>query len=431
MKERIAIIDGLRSPFCKVGTQLQDTSADDLGAMVLKELLEQSTLDPVEIDEVIIGNVGQPADKANIARVIALKAGLPESTPAYTVNRNCASGFESLTTAANKILAGEAKILVVGGTESMSNYPLMFNKKMKTFFAKLQRARSPLAKIKTLLSFRLSFLKPEIAVIQGLTDPTCSLNMGQTAEVLVREFGITRDEQDTYALQSHQKAAAAQSKGAFTDEITPIPNPPSYSKLIESDTGIRGDQSMEMLGKLRPVFEPVSGSVTPGNACPLTDGSAMLIIMSESLAREKELTPLGYLTDYSYAGLSPNRMGLGPVYSTAKLLQKTGLSLDEIDRIEINEAFASQIIANLKAFDSEDFSKTHLHIEKPLGPINPDIVNVNGGAIALGHPVGATGTRLVLTLLHELKRNKLSKGIATLCIGGGQGGALLLEVDHE
>ncbi|MGL1901529.1 MAG: thiolase family protein [Fibrobacterales bacterium] len=431
MKERIAIIDGLRTPFCKAGTDFNGTPADDLGAHILKELLERVPIDPHLIDEVIIGNVGQPSDKANIARIIAIKAGLPLSIPAYTVNRNCASGFESLTTATNKILAGEASIMIVGGAESMSNYPLLFNSAMTKFFGSLQKAKGTLAKLKTLSTFRLSHLKPDIAVIQGLTDPTCSLNMGQTAEVLVREFGITREEQDRYAMESHHKAAKAQETGILAEELIPTPNPPSYKNLIDRDTGIRAEQNMKALGKLRPVFEPVSGSVTPGNACPLTDGAGMLLIMTESRAKELNLTPLGYLSDYSYAGLPPNRMGLGPVYSTAKLLQKTGLSISDIDLIEMNEAFASQIIGNLKAFESDDFSKHYLHSDTAVGAIDPDIINVNGGAIAIGHPVGATGTRLVLTLLKELKRRGAQRGIATLCIGGGQGGALLLEVDHE
>ena len=429
MKERIAIIDGLRTPFGKAGTVLAGISADDLGANVVRELLAKMDFPTGDIDELIFGNVGQPANAANIARVVALKAGLPQPTPAYTVHRNCASGMESITTAANKIIAGEAEVILAGGTESMSNYPLIYNKKMTALFGKLMKAKTLGQKLSLFSTFRPSFLSPVISVSEGLTDPVCGLNMGQTAEVLAREFGISREDQDQYAVESHQKAAKATEDGLLAQEIHPIATPPSFSQMQETDNSIRKEQSLEALAKLKTVFDRVAGTVTPGNACPLTDGAAAVLVMSESKAKALGLKPLGYLSEYAYAGLEPNRMGLGPVYATSKLLDKAKIPLSEIGLIEMNEAFAAQIIANIKAFESDEFARTYLGKDSALGTINMDTFNVNGGAIAIGHPVGTTGTRLILTLLKEMNRRGVAKGVATLCIGGGQGGSVLLEVE--
>ncbi|MEH6453567.1 MAG: thiolase family protein, partial [Psychromonas sp.] len=257
----------------------------------------------------------------------------------------------------------------------------------------------------------------------------CGLNMGQTAEVLAREFSITREEQDEYALQSHLKASKAKDAGIFADEIHPIQLPPHYRQMQFDDNSIRPDQSLQKLAKLKPFFDRVAGTVTAANACPITDGAGAVLIMLESKAKELGYTPLGYMREYSYAGLSPNRMGLGPVYATSKLLDKTGMAMSDFDRIELNEAFAAQVIANQHAFSSDLFSQTYLNKSSAIGAIDPAILNVNGGAIALGHPVGATGTRLVITMLNELRRSNKNTGLVTLCIGGGQGSALALEVE--
>ncbi|WP_369433736.1 acetyl-CoA C-acyltransferase [Psychromonas sp. MME1] len=429
MKERLAIIEGIRSPFCKAGTAFKGMQADQLGAIVVRELMARSVLNYNDIDEVIMGNVAQPGHAANIARVIALQGGFPSTTIAYTVNRNCASGMEAMTTAANKIFAGEIEIAVVGGAESMSNIPLLLSAQMSDFFTRLMMAKSLPDKLKALLTFRAHFLKPVIGIELGLTDPVCGLNMGQTAEVLCREFAITRQEQDEFALLSHQRAAQAQSDGRLSDEIVPVPCAPDYKHIQHLDNGPRGDQSSVALSKLRPYFDRDAGSVTVGNACPITDGAVAFTVMAESTAKQRGLKPLGYLRDYSYAGLDGARMGLGPVYSTACLLDKTGLTLDDFDLIELNEAFAVQVIANERAFASDQFAKQYLHRDKAIGVIDRAKLNVNGGAIALGHPVGATGGRLILTLLHELRRRGGQRGLATLCIGGGQGASLALEVE--
>ena len=428
MRERIAIIDGVRTPFCKAGGPLKNINADDLGAFIVRELMFRTPLEPKLIDDVIIGNVAQPGGAANIARIIALKAGLPENIISHTVHRNCASGMESVTSGADKIWAGSSNIVLAGGAESMSQIPLMFNKKMTVFFEKLMRAKSIPQKLKLIATFRPSFLKPIIGIVEGLTDPVCGMNMGSTAEVLSREFAIGREAQDNYALMSHQRASAAIEKGILAEEIHPIPFPP-YMTSQTHDDGPRKEQTLEALAKLKPFFDRDTGSVTVGNACPITDGAAAVLIMSESKAKALNLPVLGYLKAYAYAGLEGHRMGLGPVYATAKLLSQNNFSFSDFDLIEMNEAFAAQIIANEKAFDSEHFAQQYLNQNSKVGTIDRSIMNVNGGAIALGHPVGTTGTRLIITLLKELRRRKKNLGLATLCIGGGQGAALALEVD--
>lgn len=428
MKERIAIINGIRTPFCKAGGLLKDFGADDLGAMVTKELLIRNNIPIEEIDEVIFGNVAQPPNAANISRVIALKAGLPTSIPAYTVQRNCASGMESITSAANKILAGEAEIILAGATESMSQIPFLFSKKMVHFFLRLLKSKTLTQKLSSLASFRPSFLKPIIGLEEGLTDPICGMIMGSTAEILSREFKISREEQDIYALKSHQRATLAIKEGRLAEEILPIPLAPYYKSFQEEDDGPRPDLSLEDLAKLKPYFDPIAGSVTVGNSCQITDGAAAVVVMRESKAKEMNLPVIGYLHSYAYAALPGEKMGLGPAFATSKLLEKNLFTIDDFQLIEMNEAFATQILANEQAFKSDEFAKKYLKRDKALGEIDHEKLNVNGGAIALGHPVGCTGIRLILTLLKELSRRKQNLGLATLCIGGGQGAALALEV---
>ncbi len=428
MKERIAIVEGLRTTMGKAGGVLRDIPADELGALIVREVVYRSGVRFEDIDELIFGNVAQPSNAANIARVVALKAGIPQSVPAYTVHRNCASGMESITSGAQKILCGDAQVILAGGTESMSNIPLLFGKKMTRFYEALWKAKTLGQKLSVLASFRLSFLAPVIGVTEGLTDPVCGLIMGLTAENLAKEFGIGRDAQDQYALESHQKAVKAVEAGVFRQESIPVPLRPDFEKLHMDDEGPRANQTLAALQKLKPYFDRKNGTVTVGNSCPLTDGAAAVLLMSESKAKAAGLTPIGYLREYAYAGLEPERMGLGPVYATSRLLDKSGMTMKDIDLIEINEAFAVQVMANLVAFNSDQFSQKFLGKEKSLGEIDPKILNVNGGAIALGHPVGMTGTRLVITLLKALKSRNLQRGLATLCVGGGQGAALLLEV---
>lgn len=426
MKERIAIINALRSPFSKAGSFLKKMSADELGAITLLELMQDTPISYDDVDEVIIGNVAQPAHAANIARVVALKAGFPNAVPAFTVHRNCASGMEAISTAALKLWSGYGRVIVAGGTESMSNIPLLFNDKMKSFFEKLSRSRTGLEKLKTLLGFKASYLSPVVGVIQGLTDPVCGLIMGLTAENLAREFKISRLDQDLFSLKSHEKAVDSES--LLKEEFFSLPQP-DYQDFLSKDEGPRASQSLEALQKLPPYFDRKNGTVTVGNSCPLTDGACMMVLTTESEAKKRGLTPMGYIRDFAYMGLQPSRMGLGPVYATSRLLDQTGLKMTDFDLIELNEAFAVQVLANVDAFESASFAKTYLGKEQALGKINMDRLNSQGGAIALGHPVGTTGARLVLTLLKQLRSKGHHRGLATLCIGGGQGGSMIVEVE--
>ncbi len=404
MTQRLVIIDGVRTPFCKAGTDFATLSADDLGRIAVNALLTRTGLDPKLIDELIFGCVGQPMDAANIARVIALRAGIPESVPAMTVHRNCASGFEAFTTAFERMAAGRGSVFVVGGTESMSNVPMLFQESAARHFAALAKSKSAAAKLSALTAFRPVDFEPRLGLKMGLTDPVSGLNMGETAELLAREDPITREQQDAFALGSHECALAAEAW--LAEEICPVF---LNGHAIARDNGPRSDQSMAVLGGLRPIFEKY-GSVTAGNSSQLTDGAVALLVMTEERAAELGCTPIGALTGYAYTGCDPARMGLGPVSAIAKANQLAGLKTEDADLVEINEAFAAQVLAVL--------ART---------PVPADKLNVNGGAIALGHPVGATGARLILTSLKELARRKKKRALVSLCVGGGQGGAIWLE----
>lgn len=422
--DRLVIVDGVRTPFCKAGTELAGLGADELGRIAVNALLTRTGLDPALVDEVIFGCVAQPVDAANVARVIALRAGIPESVPALTVQRNCASGCEALTLAQERLTAGRGSLFLVGGVESMSNIPLLFSQAAAQKFGRLGRARGFGQRLKALAAFRPVDFKPRIGLLLGLSDPVCGLNMGETAELLAREFAVTREEQDETALLSHQRALAAQAK--LAEEICPA-FLASKAAVLTQDNGPRENQSLAALAKLKPVFDRKTGTVTAGNASQVTDGAVALLVMSETRAQELGFTPLGALTGYAYAGCDPSRMGLGPVFAMARAEKQTGRTLEDADLIEVNEAFAAQTLAVLKAARSETFARQFLSRKAPLGEIAPEQLNVNGGAIALGHPVGATGARLVLTSLKELQRRKARRALVTLCVGGGQAAALWLE----
>ncbi|MDP9292746.1 MAG: thiolase family protein [Verrucomicrobiota bacterium] len=398
----LVVVEGVRTPFCRAGTDLAALGADELGRVAVNALLTRTGLDPALVDEVIFGCVGQPVEAMNVARVLALRAGIPESVPAVTVHRNCASGFESLTQAHERMCAGRGSVFIVGGTESMSQIPLLFKSSAVKKFAALSKAKTISQKAAAITSFRPADFQPRIGLKLGLSDPVSGLNMGETAEVLAREFEISRETQDAFALESHTRAVAAREK--LSAEICPVYG---KGKVVTQDNGPRSDQSMTVLAKLRPVFDRKFGTVTAGNSSQITDGAVALLVMTEERAAELGYKPLGRLIAYAYTGCDPARMGLGPVSA----IKKAGRSLEEADLIEINEAFAAQILAVLKS----------------LGNVPTDKLNVNGGAIALGHPVGASGARLVLTILKELERRDAKRGLAALCVGGGQGAAVWVE----
>lgn len=426
-KSRVAVVAGVRTPFAKAGTKLKGCSAVHLGVSAVREVMARSEWDYGKVDEVVMGNAGTPADAANIARVISLRAGFAEGVPAYTVHRNCASAMEAIAQGCLKIGAGLAETMVVGGTESMSNMPLIFGEEMKDLFSTLNFAKSNVEKLEKITHFRPQWLKPVVSIMEGLTDPISGLNMGQTAEVLARDFHLTRQEQDSFAVKSHQRTVDAQKAGKFKDEMAPMVIEPDYEEIIEADIGPRDGQSMESLAKLKPFFDRENGTVTPGNACPITDGAVALLLMAEEKAKAEGREILGTISGFTFSGCEPKRMGMGPIYSSSSLLDELGMDFSEVGLVELNEAFAAQVLANQKAWSSDKYAQEKLGRKKALGELRDEILNVNGGAIALGHPVGATGGRLVVTLLNEMKRRKVAKGLATLCIGGGQGAAFLLE----
>jgi acetyl-CoA C-acetyltransferase/acetyl-CoA acyltransferase len=423
----LAIVEGVRTPFAKVLGPLAPVPAHHLGQIATRAVLERAAVRADEIDQVVFGNGAPPPEASNPARVIALLAGIPQDRIAHTVQRNCGSGMEAVSTAAQILQLGEARKIVAGGTENMSQIPLLYNKQATALFIQLFKAKGWRQRLTTMLKFRPRHFKPVAAVEVGLTDPMTGLLMGGTAEILAEEFGISRQAQDEFALQSHQRASAAQERCVLEEEIVPVKTESTPTEVAK-DVGPRADQSLEALARLKPFFKKDgTGTVTVGNSCQVTDGAAALVMMPGELALAEGRRPLGYLRGYAYAGCDPKRMGLGPVFATTKLFERTGLSLKDIDLIEINEAFAAQVLAVEKAFASEEFARKHLGRSHALGDIDPARLNVNGGAIALGHPVGATGVRLVVTLLKELRRRNLQRGLATLCIGGGQGAAFLLE----
>lgn len=417
------IAAGIRTPFAKAGGALRSCDAVELCRAALASLLARTGFDPGELDEVVVGCVGQPAEAANLARVAALRAGVPEAVPAFTVQRNCASGLEAVTQAADRVAVGGGGAFLVAGVESMSGYPLHFGRKAAEKFAALAKARGTLARLSALARFRPVDFAPRSALLLGLTDPVCGLGMGQTAELLAREWRIGRAEQDAFALRSHERASAA--RDFLAGEITPVF--PAGSPPATHDDGVRPEQSLVALGRLRPVFDRAEGTVTAGNASQLTDGAVALLVLGEEALRRSGLEPLGRVVAHGYAGCDPARMGLGPLHAVARLAAGTGLELDDADVIELNEAFAAQVLACRAAARSANFARAQLHRERPLGEIPDEKLNVNGGAIALGHPVGASGARLVLTALRELKRRAARRALVTLCVGGGQGAALWLE----
>jgi len=429
--QQLVIVDGVRTPFIKSGAEVREAGAAELGRQVLQALFKRVPVDPREVDEIILGCVAQPFDAANVTRVAQINAGLPLSIPSYTVHRNCASSMQAVSSACEQILSGRAEVVVAGGTESLSNTPLVYSPRATAWFAKLNRAKTLGQKAGLLLKAPWGeFLRPRVSLVEGLSDPTCGLNMGQTAEILADEFGLSRLVQDEFAVQSHLKAAKAQASGRFDREIAPLYCPPSMAPLSR-DNGIRADSSVEKLAKLKTVFARDHGTVTAGNASQITDGAVALLVTTLDKARSWGLRPLALIRGYAYAGLDPRRMGLGPVYASGRLFRTLGLGMADMDVVEINEAFAAQVLACLRGFADEKVAVERLGLERAAGAVDPARLNVNGGAIALGHPVGSSGGRLLLTLAHELIERKASRGLATLCVGGGQGAAFVLERDEH
>ena len=420
----VVIVDGVRTPFCKAWGVLEDVPADDLARQAIAEAVARIDLDPEAVDEVVVGNIAQPAETTTLARVAALRAGIPRRVPAVTVNRNCGSGVEAIATAWHRIESGLADVVVAAGVESMSRIPFQLGQGFTRRVMALRRARSTMRRARALIGFTRHDLTPRSALEVGLRDAISGLNMGETAEVLARRFDIGREEQDAFALESHRRAVAARDR--LREEIMPLFPAPDREPVLD-DVGPRADQSMEALGRLRPAFDRQYGTVTAGNSCMLTDGAAAVVVASEERARALGLPYLGRIRSWAFAGLDPEVMGLGPVHAAHLALRRAGQGVGDMQLFEINEAFAAQVLAVLRAFASDAYGREALGLDGALGAIEPALLNVNGGAIALGHPVGCSGVRLALTLLKEMARRNLTRGLAALCIGGGQGAALVLE----
>ena len=426
-QQRVFVVDGARTPFLKARGSQGDFAAADLAVAAARPVLARMPFAPTAFDEVIVGCMIPAPEEANIARIIALRLGCGKSVPAYTVQRNCASGLQALSNARERIALGHAHLILAGGTEAMSRAPIQWNAAMVNWLAGLMRAKNPLQRLAAITRFKLGNLKPVFTLLLGLTDPLVKLNMGQTAEVVANRFGISRSDMDSYALASHQRLSAAFDNGEMKDEIAHLYD--TRGKFYFEDTGLRRDSTPEGLAKLKPVFDRKYGAVTSGNSSQVTDGATMLVVASEQAVQQYNLPVLGELLDDAWAGVEPAQMGLGPVHAVAKILQRNKLRMSDIQHMELNEAFAAQVLGCQAAWASADYCKTELGLDQPIGTMDSARLNPQGGAIAIGHPVGASGARITLHLLHALKRTGGGTGIATLCIGGGQGGAMLVKVE--
>jgi acetyl-CoA C-acetyltransferase len=420
----VYVVDGSRTPFLKARGKPGPFTAADLALAGGNPLLARQPFSPADLDEVILGCVMPSAREANIARVVALRLGCGERVPAWTVQRNCASGMQALDAAAGSIASGRSDLVLAGGVEAMSHAPILFSEAMVNWLAEWTRTRTPVARLKVLLQLRPVHLRPVIGLLRGLTDPVVGLSMGQTAEILAYRFAIGRDAMDRYALRSHTRLENARANGRL-GEIEVIYD--RHGGCYEQDDGVRADSNLEALAGLKPVFDKPYGSVTAGNSAQVTDGAAWLILASQEAVSRYQLPVLGRIVDCQWAALDPAQMGLGPVYAMAQLLRRHGLGAGDIDYWEINEAFAAQVLACLVAWQDAGFCREELGCEIPFDPIDEERLNTDGGAVSIGHPVGASGARIVLHLLHVLKHHDARRGIASLCIGGGQGGAMLIE----
>ena len=422
----VFMVDGSRAPFLKARGIPGPFTASDLAVYSARQLLARQPFEPAEFDEVILGCIMPGADEANIARVVSLRLGCGKRVPAWTVQRNCASGMQSIDCAAQNIAKGRSELVLAGGTEAMSYAPLLFSKAMATWFGKFSSAKDVGSKLKLLSKFRPSLLTPIIGLLKGLSDPVVGLSMGQTAEIIAHRFSITRQAMDAYAVQSHQRLFAANEQGRLS-EIEVLYD--SQGKYYDHDDGVRADANIEKLGTLKPVFDKEFGHVTSANSSQITDGAAWVILASEGAVKKHQLSVLARVVDSEWAGLEPSQMGLGPAHAMAPLLKRNKLKVEDVDYWELNEAFAAQVLACVEAWKDSQYCRSELHTRSAIGEIDQARLNVDGGGISLGHPVGASGTRIVLHLCHLLEQNNANKGVASLCIGGGQGGAMLLERD--
>jgi len=430
MSPPIYIIDGARTPFLKAQKGPGPFAASDLATQAGRALLLRQPFAPADLDEVILGCAAPSPDETNIGRMVALRLGCGKKVPGWTVMRNCASGMQAIDSAIANIQCGRSHLVLAGGVDALSRAPLLYSEAMVRWFAGMMSLRTAGEKARHFLKLRpAALLTPVIGLMKGLTDPVVGLLMGQTAENLAWKFGITRRQMDEFSVRSHQRAHWAQlaaKQAGHLGEIVPLVD--GNGKIYAEDDGVRPDADLAGMAKPKPFFDKKYGNITAANSSQITDGAAWMLLASEEAVHKWKLQPLGKIIDSQWAGLEPEQMGLGPVHATTPILQRHGLTLSDIDYWELNEAFAAQALACLAAWQDDAWCREQLDLPGPFGEIAADRLNVDGGAIAIGHPVGASGARIVLHLLHVLRRNNARRGVATLCIGGGLGGAMLVEV---
>jgi acetyl-CoA acyltransferase len=422
---RVAVVRGIRTPFAKSGTHYAHLSALDLGKLAVTELLQRSGVQPSEVQELVFGNVIPSVKAPNIAREIILGTGLPTKIPGYTVSKACASANQAITSASDLIARGYADIVVAGGAESLSDVPILFSKNFSEALVSASKQKSVGGKLGAFSRIRPKDLAPDAPAI---AESTTGLSMGESAEKMAKENGITREAQDKFALQSHHRAAEATASGRFKEEVMTVVVPPKYENVVETDNLIRGDTTLEALAKLKPVFDRKYGTITAGNASPLTDGAAAVLLMSEEKAKSMGIKPIGFIKSYAYAATDPfDQLLQGPVFALPVALDRAKLKLEDIGVIEMHEAFAAQVLSNIQWIGSKKIAKERLNRPEPVGDIDPEKINLTGGSIALGHPFGATGARIVTTVCNELQRTGQQYGLVTVCAAGGIGVAMVLE----
>jgi acetyl-CoA C-acetyltransferase len=425
MAEPIYIIDGARTPFLKARNRPGPFSAADLATAAGRELLVRQPFAATDLDEVILGCAAPSVDEVNIGRVVALRMGCGHKVPGWTVMRNCASGMQALDSSIANIRTGRSDLVLAGGVDALSRAPLLFSDAMVRWLSNWYAAKTLGQRAALAAKLRPGFLAPVIGLMKGLTDPMVGLLMGQTAENLAFRFDISRREMDEFSARSHRRVLSAQKAGHYADEIVPLYD--RTGKLYAADDGGREDSTPENLAKLKPFFDRKYGNITAGNSSQVTDGAAWVVLASGRAVDRHKLEPRGRIVDSEWAGVDPAQMGLGPVHAATPLLERHGLGLNDLDAWEINEAFAAQVIGCERAWASADYCREELGRDAPLGALDEGKLNIDGGAIALGHPVGASGARIVLHVLNVLQRTGGRRGIAAICVGGGLGGAMLVE----
>ncbi|HET8770890.1 MAG TPA: acetyl-CoA C-acyltransferase FadI [Gemmatimonadaceae bacterium] len=422
--KRVAIVAGVRTPFAKAGTTLRSLSAIELGKLAVSELVHRSDVDPAAVDLLAFGTVIPSVLAPNIAREIALMPLFPKGLQAWSVSRACASANQAITDAADQIALGHATIAIAGGAESLSNVPILHSRGFSDALVAASKAKTLAQRVQAFSKIRA---KDFIPITPAIAEPTTGETMGQSAEKMAKINGITREEQDRFAWASHHNAQVGTADARLTAEIVPVMLPPAYETAMTSDNGIRADSTLEQLAALKPVFDRRYGTVTAGNASPLTDGGAAVLLVREDTAKSLGMKPVAYIRSYAYAALDPGEQLLqAPVLAAPVALKRAGLTLKDIDLVEMHEAFAAQVLSNLRGFESREWA-ARAGMSEPMGAVDRDRLNVMGGSVAIGHPFGATGARITTTLMNELARRDGQFGLMTVCAAGGLGFSMVIE----